>query len=63
MYTSPKSDREYDQYEVGKYYVENALSLDVKQVNELALKAMIKRLERNEGVPISTAIDGRSSAV
>lgn len=58
-YVAPKSDREYDQYEVGKHFVENSHSLSTADVKERALRAMIKRVERGDvNVPSSTRLGG-----
>ena len=58
IFKAPKSDKEYDQYEVGKTFVINSMSLDIKDVKANAIKAMVKRIERgDENVPVSTKID------
>ncbi len=55
-----KSKEEYDQFKVGKKFVLNTMSLDIEDVNERAIKAMIKRIgsgEKND-VPVNS-IQGR----
>ena len=50
------SGEEYDQYAVGKKFMLTSLSLPIPEVKEKALAAMIKRLKRGEGVPMSSPL-------
>ena len=58
VFVAEKSDEEYDQYKVGKKFILNAGSLDIKDVNKLAVIAMEKRLARGtQNVPVSANLE------
>ena len=44
----PVATEPYDQFKVGKVFIKNGASLPVAEVNELATKAMMKRIARGE---------------
>ena len=56
-FVAPKSNEPYDQYEVGKKFVLNGMSLPAAEVYERAVTAMEKRLARGEtNVPSSAKL-------
>ena len=45
-YVQETTDEPYDQYEVGKKWTLNALSMPIPDVNQRAIDAMVKRINR-----------------